>query len=66
MNKKSAIKKIVSIQSGHGVDRKKFPESLKGEIAKRNWNEGIFTFGIEYGYILALLEVFEISKEDLL
>ena len=38
-----------------GVDRNKYPEGRKGSIAKKHWNDPVFTLGMEYGYILALL-----------
>jgi len=60
-----AIQWIWKIQNGEGVDRTQFPESMKGEIAKKYWDDSLFTYGIEYGVILALMEVFGIGEKDL-
>lgn len=49
--------KIEQIQSNHAVgDRNRFPEKLKGKMAKKLWNDSTFSYGMEYGYILAILD----------
>ena len=63
--KQEGIKHIKSIQRGSGVDRTKFPEDMKGSYPKDKWNDGIFTLGIEYGFIIGLMEFFDITEEDL-
>ena len=52
MNLEEKIDKIIE----EGVDREKYPKDRIGEIAQVNWNNPIFTLGMEYGYILALME----------
>jgi len=52
------IKEIIEdIQSGRkkmGVMRDLFPESMKGSMAKRYWNDSMFTYGMEYGALVVL------------
>ena len=50
-------KKIEEIQSGLGVNRKRYPEGQRDSIAKGLWDDEIFTLGIEYGYIIAMDEL---------
>jgi len=63
--KQEAIKWIKEIQSGSGVDRTKFPEDMKGRIAQDLWNDGKFTLGVEYGFMIGLMEFLDITEEDL-
>lgn len=65
MNKIEAIKWFKEITGGSGVNRYSFPEELKGQIARDNWNDSMFTFGIEYGVLIALMKAFNIKKEDI-
>jgi DNA-directed RNA polymerase subunit RPC12/RpoP len=65
LTKNEAIEKIVKIRVGFGVYRTAFPEELKGEIAKNIWDDGAFTLGIEYGYIIALMDTFEITEREI-
>lgn len=53
---KWADEQIKRIQSGE-IDRHDFPESMKGEIAKDQWHDAKFAYGMEYGYLLAMLEL---------
>lgn len=63
MNKKEAIKIVVKIQNGCGTpDRNSYPKEWRGQIAE--WLNPQFHLGMEYGYILALLHSFNISKEE--
>jgi len=64
-HKKLAIETIKSIQSGEGLVRNRFPDSMKGRLAKNLWNEGHFHLGMEYGAILALMDIFDITVKDL-
>lgn len=63
--KKQAIKKIEKIQSDSGINREKFPKNMIGKIALDNWDNGLFSLGMEYGYILALLDIFKIRMRNL-
>ena len=65
MDKKHAIKWFKEIQGGDGVVRSKFPDNLKGNLAAHLWNEITFTYGIEYGVLIALMDIFDITIEDL-
>jgi hypothetical protein len=65
MNKEEAIKEIHSIQCGSGIRRNRFPEEMRGSIANNIWNDGKFTLGFEYGYMLALMDAFSITEFDL-
>ena len=66
MTKKEAIKKYKEITSGAGVDRDKPLDVIKrGNVAEMLWNESAFTLGIEYGFLIALVEIFNISENDL-
>jgi hypothetical protein len=66
MNKEQAISQIHNIQRGGGASsRNKFPEKMKGNIARRVWEESEFSYGFEYGEIYGLMEAFDIKKEDL-
>jgi len=65
ITKEKAIQEILKIQAGQGVNRKKFPDEMKGDIAKRKWDDPEFTYGLEYGKIMTLMETFTISVEDL-
>jgi len=67
MDKQSAIERIKGITGGDGIYRSRscYPESMKGEIAKQYWDDGVFTLGFEYGYIQALMDAFGITEDDL-
>ena len=64
MTKQQAIAKIKEIQSGRW-DRNK-PEPPKGSLAKTFWTDETFAYGMEYGAIVALMQAFEITKDDLI
>ena len=66
MKKAEAIKWYKRISGGKGINRHKYLYVLKrGRIAKRAWDKAIFTLGIEYGAMMALIEIFNLTKEDL-
>ena len=44
---------VNNIKEGRGLNRDFFPDEEKGELAKRMWNEANFTYGMEYGFLLA-------------
>jgi len=65
-SKKWAVDKYRKIESGDGVDRYKCLKILRrGKCAEDSWNEGEFTLGIEYGYMIALIDVFNLTEKDL-
>ena len=66
MTKEDAIRKIFEIQDGAGINRNDFIDRVpRGRLAVQAWDDDKFTLGTEYGYIIALVEVFGLAKEDL-
>ncbi|KKW11478.1 MAG: hypothetical protein UY48_C0018G0012 [Candidatus Gottesmanbacteria bacterium GW2011_GWB1_49_7] len=65
MDRDMAIKWFKEIQGGDGVDRTKFPDEIKGEIAKKFWNDSLFSYGIEYGVLISLIQIYGITGDDL-
>lgn len=65
MNKQQAIDSIQYIRK-QGVDRSSFPDSMKGALARDNWDDPRFTLGMEYGFMLALMGAFEITETDII
>ena len=61
MTDQEAIEKIKMIQSGESNSRMDFPEKLKGNIAKRVWDDSDFSYGFEYGEIYGLMQAFDIE-----
>jgi hypothetical protein len=57
MTKEDARTRIEEIQDGSGLARDHFPEGMKGEMAKNLWHDTTFSYGMEYGYLLAMLDV---------
>lgn len=65
--KKSTSKRIINIlnyfdeiiqnaSTGNCLDRNLIPKDMRGRLADKNWNDPLFTLGVEYGVILASLE----------
>lgn len=68
MTKAEAIAWYKSINSGDGVNRTGPVESGvlgRGGIAEANWDNGLFTLGIEYGAMIAIIKIFDLKREDL-
>ena len=66
--REEAIKLIKNLQykdSIYPLILEKFPETLKGELAKDKWNDNVFKYGTEYGMIAVLLHFFNITEEEL-
>ena len=65
--KQEAIQWIKEIQNGDGLDRSEASAKMpfKGAMAERYWNDGLFTYGMEYGVMFALMKVFDIKAEDI-
>lgn len=57
MRREEALARIKEVQNGSGLSRDEFPEGMKGCIAKEHWHDLMFSYGMEYGYLLAMLEV---------
>ena len=62
MNGTEALKWFEDIQNGNGVDRMSFPDDFKGEMAKDAWHNTEFAYGIEYGVLIALDRIYNITK----
>ncbi len=59
MTTDEARARIKRISSGGGLWRDHFPDSMKGEVARGCWDEALFAYGMEYGYLLAMHDVLE-------
>ena len=66
MTRRNALIIIDEIRNGMGAERDSFPESMRGSIAKKLWNDGAFSLGFEYGLIQGLMKAFGLSPDDLL
>jgi hypothetical protein len=64
MNRKRAIIEILNIRTGHGLSKEDYPEKWKGSIAKDNWNNDLFNYGFEYGYIFGLMKAYNINPDE--
>ena len=64
-NKQAAIRFIKAIQNGE-LDRYEnldnFPRS---NMAIEYWDNHMFSYGMEYGAIMALMKVYNIQKDEL-
>lgn len=72
VSKQDAINTIRRIRGGEGgcnsgtpQQRRDFPESMKGSIARDQWDNTEFSFGFEYGYIAGLMFAFGLTTDDL-
>ena len=65
ITKEQAIKIFHEIQNGAGVDRQNFPDILKGSIPRKWWDDVEFSLGVEYGFLIALQDLFGITLDDL-
>ena len=63
MTKEQGMQWLKEIQNV-GFDRNEL-EVPRGQAAERFWNEPMFVYGMEYGAILAIMKVFDITKDDL-
>ena len=64
-NTLQAIQWFKSIQGGTEVDRSTFPEQLKGFATKELWNKPTFIHGLQYGVLIALIELYGITPDIL-
>lgn len=55
--------RIAQVQNGE-IERHSFPEEMKGEIAKDVWHDAKFAFGMEYGYLLAMVDLLKHLETD--
>jgi len=62
-NRKQAIEWIKEIQTGK-FDRNEI-DVPKGNTAEVFWHDPMFSYGMEYGAILAIMKIFNLSKKDL-
>lgn len=65
MNKKETIELINKIRGGSGIpNRDSYPKVWRGSIAESDWNNSNFHYGMEYGYILALMHNFNLTQGE--
>jgi len=68
MTRKQAIEWYRAIQNDAGTFsvRKEYREKFGiGNIAEMLWNDGSFTYGMEYGILIAIAKIFDLTKSDL-
>lgn len=67
MTRDEAIKRVRAIAEERGtVDRRTAAAVMRrGERALERWNEPVFALGFDYGFAAAIIEAFEITREDL-
>ena len=66
ISRDDALKKINEITNGSGVDRDQFTDKVRrGQIAIEFWNDPRFSLGFEYGFVCALVDVFNITREEI-
>ena len=68
VNKEDAIKLFRAIQNGRGTGdfKETYAETLpRGCLAERVWHNSEFSYGIEYGILIALSKVFELTTGDI-
>ena len=68
MDKQQAIQEYHRLTGGTGVDRNKykwFVDKCRGRLAVKCWNDEMFSFGMEYGYLICLIDIFDLTYEDL-
>ena len=63
--RQEAIEWIKKIRNGSGVNRELYPETMRGRLAQKYWNDETFSYGFEYGVIHGLMIVFDIKEEEL-
>lgn len=66
MSRADAIAWIRDITSGAGIDRTDTPVlAHRGQIAVEKWDDPLFTYGLEYGALIALCKAFDIDMAEL-
>ena len=63
--KPAAIAMFKEITGGAGLERDSFPKEWKGRLAHKNWDDPMFTLGLEYGALIMLMKIFNVTPEDL-
>jgi uncharacterized protein YegJ (DUF2314 family) len=67
VTKEEAIAWYKEITGGAGVDRHSVLNVLRrGRIAEKMWDtDSTFSYGVEYGVLIALIKAFDLTNEDL-
>jgi hypothetical protein len=67
MTKEEAISWYRKTTGGAGVDRWSVLDVLqRGSIAEKMWDsDATFSYGIEYGVLIALIKAFDLKREDI-
>jgi hypothetical protein len=62
MDKQQAIQWVKRIQGGQ-FDRNEIKDRIpKGKLAENLWNDGTFSYGMEYGAIMAVMKIFDLEE----
>lgn len=61
MTEQEAGDRARRVQNGL-LDRSHFPPEWKAEIAAHEWHNPLFSYGMEYGYLLAMADI--MNKTD--
>jgi hypothetical protein len=64
MTRYEAVERIRAVQAGNGLPWW-FPLETMGAFAFQSWNDPLFTYGREYGYIQGIAEAAGISSDEL-
>lgn len=59
-----ATELIADVQNGSSPNRNLIPKNMRGSIAQRLWDDSTFTYGMEYGVILASLLLKELLTNN--
>jgi len=66
LNKDEAITLFMNTPLGTYQHRDEFRNKFGvGIIAEKHWNDGVFALGIEYGMMMTLAMIFDITPEDI-
>lgn len=66
MTRAEAIAWYKEITTGAGLDPSDTLHAIRrGRIDPNLWNDGMFTLGLQYGTMMALIKVFDLTREDL-
>jgi hypothetical protein len=64
MNRREAIAAAKAIVQGAGLERSSFPDAGKARFAQEHWDDPAFEVGMEYGYLLCLIQMFELHSNE--
>lgn len=66
MNRQQALAMFAEIVSGEGFDRESAKDIVgRGEVPEQKWYDGLFSLGMEYGALFALVYVFDLKDDEI-